>query len=117
VIKLKNHKPLLPRAIHSQDQTPVGIEDTLDKQVSYKTEGFFKPQPPLATTLTPLQESMDDWLDDAMNSTDIRNRIAVTTGVSRGVFGRLHLGGIEGAAAASNDDQYCEHKNEGRHCA
>jgi len=52
---------------------------------------------------------MQQWLDRAQNSSDIRDRIAVTGGISRGVFGALHLGRVESSEVeADNDSQYNE---------
>jgi len=42
---------------------------------------------------------MEQWMDAARNSDDIRDRIAVVTGMSRGAFGQLHLPGN-----SANDD-------------
>lgn len=54
-------------------------------------------------------QSMQEWMDAAHNSEDIRDRVAVTRGLSRGVFGNLSFtdtGTVD--AAASNDDAYFE---------
>lgn len=52
---------------------------------------------------------MQQWLKDALNSSDARDRIAVTTGISKGVFGSLHLyKGISFDQDACNDSDYYE---------
>ncbi len=52
---------------------------------------------------------MQQWLNDALNSSDARDRIAVTTGVSKGVFGSLHLyKGSSFDQDACNDSDYYE---------
>lgn len=50
-----------------------------------------------------MQDAMQQWLNDAQKSNDARDRIAVTNGVSLGVFGSLHLGASH-CADASDDD-------------
>lgn len=39
-----------------------------------------------------LTHTMQQWLNDARTSDDARDRIAVAVSISRGAFGRLHLG-------------------------
>ena len=61
---------------------------------------------------------MQQWLDQAQNSGDVRDRIAVAGGVSRGVFGSLHLGQMKSAELESdNDDEYGSEQNELRRAA
>ena len=56
-----------------------------------------------------IEEAMQRWLDRAQNSSDVRDRIAVADGISRGVFGALHLGRLEASELeADNDSQYNE---------
>ncbi len=38
-----------------------------------------------------LDDAMQQWLKEAQSSDDVRNRIAVSEGISRGVFGSLHF--------------------------
>ena len=62
-----------------------------------------------------IEDAMQQWLDRAQNSSDVRDRIAVAGGISRGVFGSLHLGAMEYPEfepddAASNDGDYNELK-------
>ena len=51
---------------------------------------------------------MQQWLDRAQNSSDVRDRIAVADGISRGVFGSLHFGQVESPESdhyeADNDE-------------
>lgn len=47
---------------------------------------------------------MQQWRDAALNSADLRDRIAVTGGLSRGVFGNLHLGCSHDTPAANDSD-------------
>lgn len=71
-----------------------------------------------ATESSSFEESMQQWLDQAQNSGDVRDRIAVAGGVSRGVFGSLHLGQMESAELESdNDDEYGSEQNELRRAA
>ena len=61
---------------------------------------------------------MQQWLDQAQNSGDVRDRIALAGGVSRGVFGSLHLGQMESAVLESyNDDECGSEQNELRRAA
>ena len=58
------------------------------------------------------QPTLQEWRDAALNSADLRDRIAVTGGLSRGIFGSLHL--QQGHdQPASNDSDY----NDEQHCA
>ena len=72
-------------------------------------------QPPAksADSLTEIESSIEDamqkWLDNALESNDSRNRIAVANGVSRGMFGSLHLGAgdnIEPDAGYIDDEEF-----------
>jgi len=54
------------------------------------------------------QDSMQQWLDSALNSSDIRNRIAVTAGISQGAFGNLHLGVVEDPELQASNDDVCD---------
>ena len=55
-------------------------------------------------------ECMQEWLDAAMCSEDYRDRIAVTTGVSRGSFGMLAFSVENVSTDASNDEDYGENE-------
>ncbi len=67
------------------------------------------PEQPIVLQATSAQNSMQQWLDAALSSSDARDRIAVTAGISRGVFGYLHLGGSdELSPIASNDSDYSD---------
>ena len=63
-----------------------------------------------------IEDAMQQWLDNAQKSNDARNRIAVANGISRGVFGALHLGACgasapEGSISAEHiNDDFEEHK-------
>ena len=62
----------------------------------------------------PLQHerSMQKWMDAAHNSEDIRDRVAMTCGLSRGVFGNLSFTrtGVEDGTS-SNDSEYFEEQH------
>lgn len=56
-----------------------------------------------------VDDAMQQWLDRAQNSSDVRDRIAVADGISRGVFGSLHLGRVNSSEFdVDNDSQYDE---------
>ena len=62
----------------------------------------------------PLQhdQSMQEWMDAANNSEDIRDRVAITCGLSRGVFGNLSFTGTGVIdVTSSNDDEYLEEQH------
>ena len=56
---------------------------------------------------------MQQWLDQAQNSSDVRDRIAVVDGISRGVFGSLHFGQVE----SPEPENYEADNDEFRHAA
>ena len=56
---------------------------------------------------------MQRWLDQAQNSSDVRDRIAVVDGISRGVFGSLHFGPVE----SPEPENYDADNDEFRHAA
>lgn len=62
-------------------------------------------QPPAKKSDSIVHEPLQQWRAEALNSTDFRDRIAVTGGISRGVFGCLHLGADQ---TASNDSDYSD---------
>ena len=64
-----------------------------------------KLQSPAETQQPAGQVSMQQWREAALSSDDIRDRIAVTGGLSRGIFGCLHFGNGP-APNASNDSEY-----------
>jgi len=61
-------------------------------------------QPPADIQDKVEQPTMQQWRDAALNSADLRDRIAVTGGLSRGVFGNLHLGCSHDTPAANDSD-------------
>lgn len=46
----------------------------------------------LCETESAIEDAMQQWISKARSSNDVRDRVAVANGVSRGVFGSLHLG-------------------------
>ena len=68
----------------------------------------------------PLQHerSMQKWMDAAHNSEDIRDRVAMTCGLSRGVFGNLSFTGtgVEDGTS-SNDSEYFEEQHSAQQLA
>ena len=55
------------------------------------------------------EQTMQRWLDDVRQSNDARDRIAVARSISRGVFGRLHLG-----TDRHNDEEFVESEETGQ---
>ena len=70
-------------------------------------------QPPAECNKPAIEGSMQQWLDQAQNSSDVRDRIAVVDGISRGVFGSLHFGPVE----SPEPENYDADNDEFRHAA
>lgn len=55
-----------------------------------------------------IEDAMQQWLNSAQQSDDARDRIAVANGISRGVFGSLHLGSALSEFDERHADTYQE---------